>query len=426
MANMNSFFNKARIIFTEKTIRNRILFVIGVFFLFRLLSSIPVPGVDAGKLAQVLQGNQFLSLFSALSGGGLSSFSIVMLGVSPYITASIIMQVASMMIPSLKELMQESGEAGRRTFNNYIRLISVPITVLQAFAFTRYLQSQGAIGTLSTTAIISNVVIITAGSMLLLWLADLVNEFGIGNGTSMLIMAGIVAQIPTSISQFLFTFTIDQLPMVLVYIAIGLLVIAGVVYIYEAERPVHVTYARQVRGIRSLGGNDSYVPLRLTQAGVMPIIFASSMLLFPQFLATFLQTSSRAWLVAVSQNITLFLNSTWAYSIVYFLLVVFFTYFYTAVTFDPKQISDNLQKNGAFIPGTRPGEATTDTLAAIVTRITFVGSIFLGIVAVLPLIVRTTTGITAFAIGGTSILITVSVVIDLIRRIDAQTAMQEY
>jgi len=423
---MNNFLKKAKSMFTDKGIRNRILFVVAIFFVFRFLANIPIPGVDAGKLAALLDNSQFLGLFNALSGGGLSTFSIVMLGVSPYITASIIMQVASMLAPRLKELMQESGDAGRRTFNQYTRLLTVPIAILQGFSFVKYLQSQGGIGSLSLGMTISNVVIITAGSLLLLWLSELINEFGIGNGTSMIIMAGILAPIPTKISQFLFTFTLDQLPMVLAYLVIGVLVIAGVVYIYEAERPIHVTYARQVRGIRTLAGNDTYIPFRLTQAGVMPIIFASSMLLFPQFIATALAQSSKAWLLAISHGLTAFLqNSVW-YAIVYFILVVFFTYFYTAVTFEPKQIAENLQKNGAFIPGIRPGESTVSYIETIVTRLTLVGSLFLGVIAVLPLIVQSTTGVTAFAIGGTSILITVSVVIDLIRRIDAKVAMQEY
>jgi preprotein translocase subunit SecY len=423
---MNTFFKKLSMLITDRSLRNRILFVIAVLVIFRFLSTIPVPGVDTSRLTEFLANNQLLNLFSTLSGGGLSSFSIVMLGVSPYITASIIMQVLGMMIPSMKELMQESGEAGRRTFNQYIRLLTVPLAFLQGFAFLKYLQTQGAIGTLSATAMITNLVIITAGSMLLLWLGELINEYGIGNGTSLIIMAGILAVIPTHIAQFLFTFTMDQLPVVLLYLAIGLIVIAGVVYIYEAERPVHVTYARQVRGVRQFGGSDSYIPLRLTQAGVMPIIFASSFLLFPQFLATLLQNPTTPVLFAIGQGLTTFLQSTWLYAAVYFVLVVFFTYFYTAVTFDPKQIATNLQKNGAFIPGTRPGDATDSYLGAVVTRITLVGSLFLGIVAVLPLIVRSTTGITAFAIGGTSLLITVSVVIDLIRRVDAQVSMQEY
>jgi preprotein translocase subunit SecY len=423
---MSAFVRKLKTIVTDRSLRTKILFVVGILFVFRFLAVIPVPGVDVARLNQFLASNQFLGLFNILSGGGLSTFSIVMLGLGPYITASIIMQVLSMMVPSIKELMQESGEAGRRTFNQYIRLLSVPIAALQAFSFIKYLQSQGAIGFLSGTQLLSNIGIIVAGSMLLLWLAELINEFGIGNGTSLIIMAGILAQIPTTISQFFFTLTPDQLPVVLLYFAIGLLVIVGVVYIYEAERPVPVTYARQVRGIRTLGGNESYLPLRLTQTGVMPIIFASSLLLFPQFLAGIFQASASLRLQSIGQGLTNFLQNTLLYSIVYFVLVVFFTYFYTAVTFDPKQIATNLQKNGAFVPGIRPGDATNNYLATIVTRITLVGSVFLGVVAVLPLVVRTATGITAFAVGGTSLLIVVSVVIDLIRRISAQAAMAEY
>jgi preprotein translocase subunit SecY len=423
---MSTFFRKFKTVLTEKTIRNRILFVIAIFFVFRFLAVIPVPGVDPLRLAQFLSGNQFLGLFNVLSGGGLSTFSIVMLGVSPYITASIIMQLLAMMIPSMKEMIQENGEMGRKKFNQITRLITVPIAALQAFSFMKYLQTQGVLDVMPLNATILNIVIIVAGSMLLLWLAELINEFGIGNGTSMIIMAGIVAQIPTTVSQFLFTFTMDQLPTVLLFFAIGLLVIAGVVYIYEAERPVQVTYARQVRGVRALGGNESYLPLRLTQAGVIPIIFASSLLLFPQFLSGMFLASSSSTLQSVGQAFQYFLQNTWLYGSVYFLLTVMFTYFYTAVTFDPKQIADNLQKNGAFVPGIRPGDATNSYLASVVTRITLVGSLFLGVVAVLPLIVRSATGVTAFAVGGTSLLITVSVVIDLIRRIDAQVAMHEY
>ncbi|HVY36251.1 MAG TPA: preprotein translocase subunit SecY [Candidatus Paceibacterota bacterium] len=421
-----NFFKKIRTIFRDPTLRNKIIFVVVMFFIFRFLAAIPIPGVDQARLSQALADNQLLGLFSALSGGGISSFSIVMLGVAPYITASIIMQVLSLMSPKLKELMQESGEAGRRTYNQYSRLLTVPIAALQGFAFTRYFETQGLIAHLSTTATITNLIIIVAGSILLLWIGELINEFGIGNGTSMIIMAGIIATIPSKVSQFFFSFTPDQLPSTLLYIAIGLIVIVGVVYIYEAERPISITYARQVRGIRTLGGTESYLPLRLTQAGVMPIIFASSLLLFPRFLSTFFATSTHSVLLAISHAMTTFTQTTWLYSIVDFVLVVFFTYFYTAVTFDPKQIAENLQRNGGFVPGIRPGEATTNHIGTIITRITLVGSIFLGIVAVLPLVVRTTTGITAFAIGGTSILITVSVIIDLIRRVDAQIAMQEF
>lgn len=423
---MNSALKKIKTVFTEPAIRNRILFVVSMLLIFRFLATIPVPGVDATKLNAALAGNQFLSLFNTLSGGGFSSFSIVMLGVSPYITASIIMQLLSMISPRVKEMMSESGEIGRKKFNQITRLITVPITALQAFAFIKYLQTQNVIDPLSVHALLVNILIITAGSMLLLWIGELINEFGIGNGTSLIIMAGILARIPHNVAQFFYTYTSNQLPTVILYVALGILVILGVVYIYEAERPIAITYARQVRGLRAFGANESYLPLRLTQAGVMPIIFASSMLLFPQFLASYFATRSSLTLQSIATHITAFLQSTWQYSIVYFVLVVFFTYFYTAITFDPQQISEDLQKNGAFISGIRPGESTASYLSTIVSRITLVGSFFLGIIAVLPLIVRNTTGVTAFAVGGTSILITVSVIIDLLRRIDAQVALHEY
>ncbi|MCC7436567.1 preprotein translocase subunit SecY [Candidatus Nomurabacteria bacterium] len=422
---MNSFLNKLKTLFTDKTLRKRVLFIVGALFVFRLLASIPVPGVDTLRINQFLEGNQFFGVFNALSGGGLSSFSIIMLGVGPYITASIIMQLLSMMSPRLKDLMQESGEAGRKKFNQYVRLLTVPLAVLQAFSFIKYLQSQGAMDVLSLNALIINIVIIVGGSMLLLWIGELINEFGVGSGVSILIMAGILATMPTKVAQFFFTFTVDQVPLLLLYIAIAILVVAGIIYIYEAERPVPVTYARAVRGIRVLNGNSTYLPLRLAQAGVMPIIFASSILLFPQFLVGVFANSSREVLQSISSGLQYFLSHQVLYSSVYFLLVVFFTYFYTAVTFDPKQIAKNLQQGGAFVPGIRPGEATTNYISTIVTRITLVGSLFLGAVAVLPLIIQSATGITSFAIGGTSLLIVVSVLIDLIRKVDAQIALHE-
>ncbi|MBP6857876.1 MAG: preprotein translocase subunit SecY [Candidatus Pacebacteria bacterium] len=422
---MNSFLNKLKTLFTDRSLRNRVLFLIGALFIFRLLASVPVPGVDTLRINQFLEGNQFFGVFNALSGGGLSSFSIIMLGIGPYITASIIMQLLSMMAPRLKELMQESGEAGRKKFNQYVRLLTVPLAVLQAFSFIKYLQSQGAIDALSLNALITNIIIIVGGSMLLLWIGELINEFGVGSGVSILIMAGILATMPSKVAQFFFTFTVDQIPLLLLYIAIAILVIAGIIYIYEAERPVPVTYARAVRGIRVLNGNSTYLPLRLAQAGVMPIIFASSLLLFPQFLVGVFANSSRAILQSIGSGLQYFLSHQALYSSVYFLLVVFFTYFYTAVTFDPKQIATNLQKNGAFVPGIRPGDATTNYISTIVTRITLVGSVFLGAVAVLPHIIQSATGITSFAIGGTSLLIVVSVLIDLIRKVDAQISLHE-
>lgn len=393
---------------------------------FRALASIPVPGVDVGRLSALLANNQFFGALNVFSGGGLSTLSILMLGVGPYITASIIMQLLTMMIPSLKSMYQEEGEIGRTRFTQYSRLITIPLAALQGFSLLLLLSKQGVIPTLNSFEYLVSISIIVAGSMLLMWIGELLSEFGIGNGISLLIFAGIVASVPTHVSQLLYTFDASQIPTLLAFMGAGLLVIAGVVYITEAERLIPITYTKQVKGSRVVGGNSTYLPLKLNQAGVIPIIFALSILLFPQLIATFLSGMENATAQSVARSLTLFLQSTWLYSFVYFILVTLFTYFYTAVTFDPEQMATNLQKNGAFIPGIRPGQSTTEYLTKLVTKLTFVGALFLGIVAVLPLIVRTLTGINSVALGGTALLIVVSVVLDLIKRTDAQLSLQEY
>jgi preprotein translocase subunit SecY len=262
--------------------------------------------------------------------------------------------------------------------------------------------------------------------MLMVWIGELISEFGIGNGISLIIFAGIVAALPGSVSQFLFTYNAAQLPIYILFLIIGLLVVAGVVLITEAERPIGVTYARQVRGMSSSSGVTTYIPLRLNMAGVIPIIFALSILLFPQIFSNLFANSSHAWVASIAATLARFTDTTVLYAVIYFLLVFVFTYFYTSVTFDPKQMADNLQKNGAFVPGIRPGESTTSFISNIVTRITLVGGLFLGIIAVLPLIARNLSGITSIALGGTALLIVVSVVIDLLKKVDAQTSMREY
>ncbi len=423
MANIT---HKAKLLFSDKSLRKRIFFVLGAFVVARLFSAIPIPGVDANQLASFLANNQFFGLLNVFSGGGLSTLSVVMLGVGPYITASIIMQLLTLMVPSLKELNQEGGEAGRKKFAQYTRLLAIPLAVVQGFSLLTVLSGQGVIVDVTIFAKVVNLVIITAGSMLMVWIGELISEFGIGNGISLLIFAGIVSALPSSVSQFLFTYSSSELPLYILFLIMGLLVVAGVVIITEAERPVGVTYARQVRGMSSSTGATTYIPLRLNMAGVIPIIFALSILLFPQLFANIFANSSHAWLSSFASTMGRFTDTTWAYGIIYFLLVFVFTYFYTSVTFDPKQMADNLQKNGAFVPGIRPGESTTTFISNIVTRITLVGGLFLGIVAVLPLIVRNITGITSIALGGTALLIVVSVVIDLIKKIDAQTSMREY
>jgi preprotein translocase subunit SecY len=423
---MNSIFERIKLVLSDKTLRNRIVFTLAALAIFRLLASIPVPGIDAAQLAATLSSNQFLGLFNIFSGGGLSNLSIVMLGVGPYITASIIMQLLTLLSPSLKAMSQEEGNAGRKRFTQYSRLITVPLALIQGVAFLLLLEQQNVLTHLGIFPFVVNLIIIVAGSMLLMWIGELITEFGIGNGLSMIIFAGIVAVLPMHISQFVYAYDPSQLPLYIGISALALAVIFAIVFVTEAERPIPVTYAKQVRGASVSGGVSTYLPLRLTQAGVIPIIFALSLLLFPQMIFNALITSSNELIASIATTGKTLLDNPWIHASLYFVLVFAFTYFYTAVTFDPQQTATNLQKNGAFIPGIRPGQPTADHISTILTRITLVGALFLGIVAVLPLILQTTSGITTISVGGTALLIAVSVVIDLSKKISAQISMREY
>lgn len=421
-----TFLRKTKLILEDKTLRSRILFVLGALVVFRLFAAIPIPGVSASALESFLGSNQFFGLLNVFSGGGFSNLSIVMLGVGPYITASIVMQLMTILIPKLKEMYQEEGDAGRMRFAQYSRYLSVPLAFVQGFGFLLLLQQSGVVPQLSMFALIANIMVIAAGSVLLMWIGELISEFGIGNGISLIIFAGIVSSLPSVLAQSIFSFDVSQLPAYLGFIAAGVAIMAGVVFITEAERPIPVTYARRVRGNKVLGGVSTYLPLRVNQAGVIPIIFALSFLLFPQMIATFLSHTSIAWIASGAAAVVALLANQWVYGILYFGLVVVFTYFYTAITFEPHQIAKNLQKNGAFIPGVRPGGTTSEYLGNIITRITLVGALFLGLLAVLPLIMSGLTGITAITIGGTALLIVVSVVLDVVKKVDAQTSIREY
>lgn len=414
-------------IWQDKVLRNRILFVVFILAIVRFLASIPIPGVDKMALANALSSNNFLGFLNIFSGGGLSSFSIIMLGVGPYITASIIMQLLTVLVPKFKEMYHEEGEVGRKKFSQYSRVLSVPLAIIQGYALLMLLTSQNIIPPFSTTALIMNILIITSGSVLLMWLGEQINDYGIGNGASMIIFAGIIADLPTRTLQVIQTFESSMIPMILAVILLIVVVTAGIVFVTEAERQVTITYSKQASNFYgSTGITNTYLPIRLNQAGVIPIIFAISLLLFPQMIAQIFRNSSNEILQGISTFFADFLNNTFAYGIVYFLLVVLFTYFYTAVTFDTAKTSENLQKSGAFIPGFRPGEATTDYIGGILSRVTFFGAIFLGVIAILPLVLQAATGVQAFAIGGTSLLIVVSVVIDFIKKVDAQLTMREY
>lgn len=423
---MGALLSKAKLVLEDATLRRRLFFTLGALVLFRLLANIPMPGIDIARLAELLTNNQFLGLFNVFSGGGLSNVSIVMLGVGPYITATIIMQLLTMMFPKLKEMYHEEGEAGRAKFSQYSRLLTIPLAIVQSFAFLFILERQGIVPALDLMGTITSVATVAAGSILLMWLGELMTEFGIGNGVSLLIFAGIVAVLPTTISQLWFSFDVSQVPLYIAFVLVSLAIIMGVVIVTEAERPVPITYAKRVRGMKVYGGVSTYLPLRVNQAGVIPIIFALSLLILPQMLLQFLVNVPSEWVKTASQFALDLINDRWLYSLVYFIFVFAFTYFYTAVTFDPEAISTNLQKSGAFIPGVRPGHPTALYLSQVLTRITFVGALFLAVIAVLPYIVQSVTNIQALAIGGTSLLIVVSVVLDLVRRVNAQITMREY
>lgn len=423
---INSFFRKLHLALTDSEIRGRILFLVGALALFRLLAAVPIPGIDKNALAAFLANNQFFGLLNIFSGGGLSQLSIMMLGVGPYITASIIMQLGTIIFPQVKQAYFEEGEQGRAKFIGWSRLLTIPIAVLQGIGFLFLLQSQGVIAPLGTVALITNIALVTAGSLLLMWLGELVTEFGIGNGVSLIILAGIIASVPTSISQTLFAATAANIPAYLAFVLLALLMTYIVVIVSDAERSIPIAYARAVRGAALSQGAATYLPIRLLQAGVIPIIFALSLLLLPQMALSMLSALGFSFAQNASFWYTAFLANPWQYGALYFVLVVLFTYFYTAVTFEPKRVAENLQKSGAFVPGVRPGTETETFIGNVVNRITFPGACFLGLIAVSPAVIQGLTGVTTLVLGGTALLIAVQVALDLAQKIDAQVSLREY
>ena len=418
--------NKILQIFKRPDLRNKVLFIFFLLAVSRLVSSIPIPAVDASRLKDFFAQNQFFGLISSFTGGSLSTLSIAMLGLGPYITGSIIMQLLTMIFPSLEQMYKYEGEAGRMRFNQYSRLLTVPLAALQGYGFLVLLSRQNIIGQLGLLDWATVISVIVAGSIFLMWLGELISEKNLGNGVSLLILAGIVAGFPTSIQQTLFTFDASQLFTYLGFIVVALVVIVGVVYISEAQRNIPINYARRVRGMKMYGGVSTYLPMRVNNAGVIPIIFALSLLLFPGMLGSFFAGSSILVISKVAAFFANFVQNQLWYSLAYFFLVVLFTYFYTAVTFDPKSISENIQKQGGYIPGIRPGPMTAQFLNHLLNRVTLVGAIFLGLIAVMPNMVQGATGITTFTVGGTSILIVVSVALEIMKQVDAQLSMYEY
>lgn len=423
---MGAFIEKLRLILTDAGILRKLAFMVAGLVVFRFMSVIPLPGVDAAQLQAFFGQSQFLGFLNVFSGGGLSNLSIMMLGVAPYITASIIMQLGTVLIPSLKSMYSEEGEMGRKRFSQYSRLLTVPLAITQALGLLLYFQAQGVMLSEGWYLFVVNVAIAVGGSMLLMWIGELITEYGIGNGLSLIIFAGIVSALPSTIAQLAFTFDPSQIPLYVGFLAAAVAITYAVVYISEAERPIPVTYAKRQVGNQSMGGVQTYVPLRLNQAGVMPIIFALSILTLPELGLTYLTQANIATFSDIARTLQTFPGATAVYGVLYFLFVILFTYFFTAITFDPHQMSTNLQRNGAFVPGVRPGQTTAEYIGRVITRITLVGAVFLGFIAVFPLIVQNLTGLTSLAIGGTALLIVVSVVLDIVRKIDAQISLREY
>ena len=420
-------FEKLIQVFKIRDLRRKILFVLGIFVVFRIMANIPVPGINIENLKEFFERFQMFGLLNVFTGGTLSRISIVMLGLGPYITAIIILQLLTLIFPALERMYKEEGEAGRRRFNQYARIATVPLAALQGYGMLTLLQRQGAISFASPGVLFSAIITVTAGTVFLMWLGELITEKGIGNGVSLLIFAGIVARMPSEIRQALLTWSPSQLPSYLFFIFAVFLIVFGVVLVTEARRNVPVSYAKRVRGMKMYGGVSTYLPMNVNPAGVIPIIFALSVLLFPGMIANFL-SGVGGTVGNIAQSVADVFKNQVVWGILYFILVFAFTYFYTMVTFDPKAISQNLQKMGGFIPGIRPGASTARYLSFILHRILFIGALFLGLIAVMPSIVQGLTHITTFSflIGGTSVLIIVAVVLDTLKQINAQLQMREY
>src|SRR5260221_1653676 len=423
---MNNFLTIFKRAFSTEGIRKKIIFTALIFIAFRLFAHIPVAGVNTVSLKAFFAQNQFLGLLDIFSGGTLANFSVMALGLNPYINASIIFQLLTMVFPSI-EAMAKEGEAGREKINQYTRMLTVPLAALQAVGMFALLRSQHLIANLNPLQLLSFIITMTAGTMVLVWFGELITERGVGNRISLLISAGIVGRIPVAISQTLSTSSGQNFLSVISFLVMGFVVIASIVFINEAVRQVPVYYAKRVKGNKMYGGQSTHIPLRLNQAGVIPIIFAVSLVLIPSLLANYLTSAKNVFLHNIALSMSAWFSPTGFLSnSVYFILVVGFTYFYTAVIFNPKKIADEMQKYGGFIPGIRPGTPTAHFLNFVITRITLVGAVFLGIIAIFPTIAKMITGVQTLLLGGTGILIVVSVILGTVKAIEAQLVMRNY
>lgn len=418
--------DKIRLLFNDPVIKRKIIFTLMIFLFFRFFAFLPVPAIDIAKLKALFAQSQFLSLLDIFSGGTLINFSVMALGLNPYINASIVIQLLTAMIPTLEKLSKE-GEYGRAKINQYTRYLTLPLTFVQAIGIFILLKNQGIVGVMSPLEFFSFILTMVAGTFILIWFGELISEFGLGNGISLIIFAGIVGRLPIVLSQTATVATPETIFGVVVFIALSIAVIASIVFINEAVRKIPVYYAKRIKGNRLYSGATNFLPLKLNQAGVIPIIFAVSFVLMPQLVGNFIVYSPNSALSSIGRFLVSFFSPEgFFYNFFYFILVIAFTFFYTVVVFNPQKISEEIQKHGGFIPGIRPGVATKQFLEKIVYRITTVGAVFLGLVAVMPVLVSKVTGLANLVIGGTGILIVVSVVLETFKKIEAQLVMKSY
>lgn len=413
-------------IISNQTLRKKLIFTATIFLVFRLLAHIPVPAVDVIQLRSIFANSQFLSLLNIFSGGTLNNFSVVAVGINPYITASIVMQLAGMVIPKIKELQKES-ESGKELINQYTRLLSVPLAVVQSISVLAVLRNQGLLTTSDPLTLITIICTLVAGALVVMWLGELISLYGLGNGISMILLAGILSQIPVAAAQVFAASTSDQMLVTLIFGVVFLLVIALVVFMTEAVRKIPIQYARRIRGSRVFGGQMTHLPIRVNVAGVLPIIFAVSLMLVPSFVARLLTASGKPELMDIGRNLAIWFEPTsWIYLTTYFIIVFFFTFFSALVFFNAEDLASELKKSGAFIPGTRPGAPTKKFLEFVVGRITFAGALFLGFIALLPSLAQILTDIQSLAIGGTGVLIVVSVILETAKQAESMVIEQNY
>ncbi|MCX6808731.1 MAG: preprotein translocase subunit SecY [Candidatus Berkelbacteria bacterium] len=410
-----------------KDLRNKIIVAASLLILTRVLAHIPLPGVNLEQLRNFFDQNQVFGFLNMFSGGTMSTFSIILMGVGPYITASIVFQLLGMIFPKIEEI-QKEGESGRHKITQWTRLATVPLAFVQAYSMLLILRNQGVIPAWTVFDLVLMLVSVTAGTILLMWIGEIITEKGIGNGASMIIALGILSGFPNQLKNTWLILQSGDTKQILGAIVVALVFIAvtaAIIVIQEGQRNIPVTYARKAR-YGQTSGFSSQLPIRVNIAGVIPIIFAMSMLVIPGVLFKYLENARTHWLANGSTAAYNFLNNHTYYSIIYFVLVFLFTFFYTNIVFKPDQIAENLQKQSGFIPGIRPGTETKDYLYTIISRITFVGAVFLGLIAILPFVIQSATNITTITLGGTGILILVSVVIETMRQMQSQITMHTY